>query len=435
MTAVRWSETAGRPADAGWFPVACQRLKDFDTRHPLPLDLLVPLLLAVFAAVEIHDMPRAFMSTIAMRPAPQPPPELPWLLQAAFTVPLVWRRRKPFLVVWTITVTTFITTWWGLRIPDVLEVLVAFYSAALRVRLSRLVWPAGAVIAGVTTVDWARFAPDDPLRQYLPVMTTIVAAILLGITVRTRRDQMATLVERAKRLEIERDQREQIAAAAERSRIAREMHDIIAHNLSVIIGLADGGSYAARTSARYAERPAQALEAISSTGRQALSELRRLLGVLRDDTEEQPTRLTPQPGIADLERLFDQVRDAGLPVRSALRGSWPELSRGRQLTVFRIVQEALTNALKHGGPGTTAAVTLSCTGGTVDLEITDTGRGASGGLASGPGLGINGMRQRAAVYDGTVDAGPRPEGGWLVHANLPSGTTSSSPGAGRSVAS
>jgi signal transduction histidine kinase len=172
---------------------------------------------------------------------------------------------------------------------------------------------------------------------------------LAGFVIRIRRDYVEALIDRAARLEIERDQREQLAAAAERARIAREMHDIIGHNLAVITGLADGGSYAAH---KAPERAAQALDAIGATSRQALSELRRLLDVLRHERAVS-AELAPQPGLADLDGLLTRVREAGLPVRRTVAGP-----PGAQLTVFRVVQEALTNTLKYGGPGTRARLAI-----------------------------------------------------------------------------
>jgi signal transduction histidine kinase len=193
------------------------------------------------------------------------------------------------------------------------------------------------------------------------------------------------------------------------------MHDIIAHNLAVIVGLADGGRYAA---VRSPERSSQALGAIAITGREALSDLRRLLGVLAGD-DDGAADLAPQPGLTDLEGLLDRVRAAGLPVRAVMRGDPGGLSEGQQLTVYRIVQEALTNTLKHAGPAATAEVVLDYADGAVDVQVTDTGRGAAAGSPDGDGRGLHGMRERAAVYDGTLHAGPAPAGGWRVEAHLP----------------
>ena len=267
----------------------------------------------------------------------------------------------------------------------------------------------------VAVIRWPP-APANPhamLFGALVVGLPAACAWVLGDSMAYRRAHNAWLEQRARRAEAERDAKAQLAAAAERSRIAREMHDIIAHNLSVIIGLADGGSYAAP---RSPDRSAQALDAIASTGREALGELRQLLGVLHEN-HHQATDLAPQPGLTDLETLLDRTRAAGLPVRCTVRGDPHGLSGGRQLAVYRIVQEALTNTLKHAGPAATAEVNLDYTGGAVNAQITDTGHGSATSIADGHGL--PGMRERAAIYGGTLLAGPGACGGWRVEAQLP----------------
>ena len=199
------------------------------------------------------------------------------------------------------------------------------------------------------------------------------------------------------------------------------MHDIIGHNLSVITGLADGGRYAA---AKSPDRATQALDAIGSTSRQALAELRRLLDILPDDDQGTTGRaeLSPQPALTDLDRLLDGVRRAGLPVRTTVRGE-AALPEGRQLTLYRVIQEALTNTLKHAGPDATAHIDLSYeAGGAVTLTVTDTGRGTPlPAPALSGGRGVPGMRERTSLYGGTLEAGPRPapEQGWRVHLHLP----------------
>jgi signal transduction histidine kinase len=270
-------------------------------------------------------------------------------------------------------------------------------------------------LAGVaaTTIHWPQPPSLNTISIALVFGVPTASAWILGDSVAYRRAHNAWLEERARRAEAERDAKAQLAAAAERSRIAREMHDIIAHNLSVIVGLADGGRYAA---ARSPERSSQALGAIAGTGREALSELRRLLGVLTEN-DHPAADLAPQPGLTDLEALLGRVRAAGLPVRCTVHGDPGGLSEGRQLAVYRIVQEALTNTLKHAGPAATAVVTLDCADGAVDVQVTDTGRGTAAGAPDGQGL--PGMRERAAMYEGTLCAGPGPSGGWRVEAHLP----------------
>ena len=236
------------------------------------------------------------------------------------------------------------------------------------------------------------------------------------MTVRQRRALLISLQEKAARLEFERDQEGRLGAAAERARIAREMHDIVAHNLSVMIALADGATYAMDASP---ERAIEATRRVSSTGREALVEMRRLLGVLRDQSTEHP--LAPQPGLDRLDELLARVHAAGIPVTMEMDGDPHALPDGVQLTVFRVAQEALTNTLKHAARPTRAHLALRCSAGQVDLEVTDSGdrelpRRRS--QVSGGGNGLRGMRERVAVYGGKLDAGPDPRGGWRVHLRL-----------------
>jgi len=241
---------------------------------------------------------------------------------------------------------------------------------------------------------------------------------VLGITIRQRRALLFSLHEKTARLEVERDQEGRLGAAAERARIAREMHDIVAHNLSVMIALADGATYAMESSP---QRASDATERVSATGRQALLEMRRLLGVLGEESSAEP--LAPQPSLDRLDGLLAQVHAAGIPVTMDLDGDPHELPDGVQLTVFRVAQEALTNTLKHAARPTSAHLALRCERGGVELEVTDTG-GQVLAIADSPpftsasGRGLRGMRERAAAYGGRLDAGPAPEGGWRVRLRL-----------------
>jgi signal transduction histidine kinase len=234
----------------------------------------------------------------------------------------------------------------------------------------------------------------------------ILAFWLAGVLVRARR-QAASLADRNVTLQ----RRAELAAADERTRIARELHDIVAHHLSVIVLQAAG----ARAAGRSAE---QALEKIEHSGRQALTETRRLLGVLRDVGEE--SGLTPQPGIGELALLADSVRAAGVPVSLVIRGSNEALPAAVDVSVYRIIQEALANVLKHAGPAR-AAVNVDCSDDAVSIEITDNGKGAARDETPGGGHGLAGMRERVAIFGGELWAGPRPGGGFGVRAQLPVG--------------
>jgi signal transduction histidine kinase len=341
-----------------------------------------------------------------------------WAFTVALALPLLGRRRWPvgvFAVIAVIAVGQWAA---DVRAFGDSALLVALYTVAATQPL-RTTLAAAAVIELGIALAVARWAPDSsPVDGFVALSGLATAAAVLGVNVQRRHALMASLRERAERLEAERDQQGRLAAAAERSRIAREMHDIVAHNLSVMIALADGASFAVRDAPDDAE---VAMRSASRTGRQALTEMRRLLGILRDDGEAERT---PQPGIAQLEALVEQVRAAGVPTTLTVTGAPSEqAAAGLQLAAYRIVQEALTNTLKHAGPGVEAAVSLRWTDDRLALEISNTGLGT---VAPAPeGGGLRGMRERAAVYEGAVDAGPVGDGGWRVAVELVHGVPSS----------
>jgi signal transduction histidine kinase len=252
---------------------------------------------------------------------------------------------------------------------------------------------------------------DGWLAVIYEVIAT-VAVLVAGLYVSTRRAYLAELRDRTQRLEREHDQASALAAAVERARIAREMHDSVAHHLTVIVALSDG-ALAAVTRA-----PAQACDAIrgvSSTAREALAETRRLLGILR--TEDGLEVRQPLPGLTDLDGLFTRVRAAGLPVRYERSGPPGDTPPGVQLVIFRLVQEALTNTMKHAGPGASAAVRLRLAPGEVRVEVEDDGVGSSG-VAGAPGGGLTGMAERVGAFGGELTCGPRQPRGWRVTARL-----------------
>src|SRR6202044_1091843 len=224
---------------------------------------------------------------------------------------------------------------------------------------------------------------------------TALVAWVLGDSMRYRRAYLKALEDRAARLERERGTQAQIAAAAERARIARELHDVIAHNVSVMVVQADGAGYALRTEP---ERAGQALAAIAQTGRQALTEMRRLLGVLRSGDEQ--AGLAPLPGLEQIRELIGQARDAGMSVSLTLFGAPRPLSEGAELAAYRVVQESLTNTRKHGGLGAAAAVSLRYEPDALLLQVTDDGLGAAAAAADEPGHGLTGMRERIEMYGG-----------------------------------
>ncbi|GAA3264220.1 sensor histidine kinase [Streptomyces lavendulae] len=253
------------------------------------------------------------------------------------------------------------------------------------------------------------------------MMVPFALAWVLGDSVRTRRAYYAQLVERNQRLEKEREAQAKVAVAAERARIARELHDVVAHNVSVMVVQADGAAYVMDAAPEQAK---EALQTISGTGRQALAEMRRLLGVLRTGEPQESEDYVPQPDVEQIEVLVEQVRAAGLTVDFEVEGAPRRLPSGVELTAYRIVQEALTNTRKHGGPDARASVRLVYFDDGLGLLVEDDGRGAAhelyeDGGADGAGHGLIGMRERIGMVGGTLDAGPRPGGGFRISALLP----------------
>ncbi|MEE1755531.1 sensor histidine kinase [Streptomyces sp. SP18CS02] len=403
----------GAPPLTRFVQHAVRRVRAFDRRRPMVWDLL---LTGFFVVAALVDASGGWRNTARNTDLPV---WLVVLMSLGLSVPLLWRRRRPMAALALIAPVAFVNGWSGAMLQAALIQHVVVFNIALRLR-PKVLWGAMALVATPNALAAFRYPQGSWDQQIVPGLWTFTLVSLLGIVVRTRQEYTASLVERARQLEIERDQQARLAAAAERTRIAREMHDIIGHNLSVITGLADGGAYAAVKSP---ERAVQALDAIAGTSRQALGELRRLLDVLR----EEPTataELLPQPALTDLDRLVEGVVAAGLPVTVTVEGSPGGLPAGRQLTVYRVVQEALTNTLKHAGPRATATVEVSYGDG-VAVTVTDTGRGGTLPGARGAGRGLTGMRERTALYDGTLEAGPLPQppGGWRVHLRLPKDTT------------
>jgi signal transduction histidine kinase len=288
---------------------------------------------------------------------------------------------------------------------------IALYTvAATMSRPAALVAAALALAAEGTAAGQGGWS-DSWLAVIFEVI--VVAGVLIaGLYVSTRRAYLAELRDRAQRLEREHDQTTALATAVERARIAREMHDSVAHHLTVIVTLSDGAAAAVNRA------PAQATEAIrgvSATAREALAETRRLLGVLRAEGGLELRQ--PLPGLSDLEGLFSRVRAAGLPVRYERSGPPGDTSPGVQLVVFRLVQEALTNTMKHAGPGASAAVRLRLAPGEVRVEVEDDGAGSVGAPCT-PGGGMTGMAERVSAYGGELTCGACQPRGWRVTARL-----------------
>jgi signal transduction histidine kinase len=374
----------------GWLVDRQARLRTFHRRRPWVMDTLLAVPIVLFSIPDLIERPVS--ATIAT---------------AVLLPPLYWRRQYPFPAFLAVAAVELIQGWLDAGVGAGVILLVVLFGVASRGSWRALAWASGIAV----TLMVAEIYLFEPLTEnrtvtLLLVFGLSVAAVTSGVTARTRRAYLTALEDRAARLEVERDQRARLAVAAERARVAREMHDIVGHHVSVIVGLADGG---AALAASRAEQTAEPLRLIGETGRQALAELRRVLGVLR--AEDGDPQLSPQPGIDDLDRLLPSVRAAGLQVTYSTTGDLQKLGRGVQLAVYRIVQEALTNTLKHAGRKATAEVTLTAFDEGVRVRVRDNGSDRDGPAV--PSHGLLGMRERAAMYGGVVTAGPA-DTGWLV---------------------
>ncbi len=413
--------TRDRQLDGAWR--LWERLRDVDRRYATLVDVALAAALFLLCSGWPID-------------AGRPRPDL-WLV-AGLTFPLVFRRRAPMAVFLTISAVALVQ--WLVTGPALADaaLLVAVYTVALESAWPLVVAAAVILEAGVVmaTVRWTPTGSD--LKSFVFLTGLAFAALLAGVVVRALRSQLDWLAERTERLEFERDQQASLAAAAERARIAREMHDVVSHNIQVMVTLADAASAA---QAVEPERAADAMHEVSSTGRQALTDMRRMLGVLREEPAapgngnggDQPP-LAPQPGLGDLAALTERVEGTGLHVTIEQSGPPFEVSGAAGLTVYRIVQEALTNALKHATDPTAVEVRLAFDDPDITVRIADDGRAeepvavpgnGTAGLrgvrpaGAGPGgHGVTGMAERAAAFGGTLRAGPRATGGWEVTALL-----------------
>ena len=289
--------------------------------------------------------------------------------------------------------------------------MLALYAVAAHCELPRAVLGgilgAGAIVA----VDVTKLLEGEGFGEVVPAWFVVAGVWAFGRWMRHRRFQTEQLVERAAVLEREREEKARIAVAEERGRIARELHDVVAHGVSVMVVQAQAAQRLLEGEHRETR---QALGSIETTGRQALMELRRLLGVLRGSDEK--LALTPQPGLGNLDALIGQTREAGLPVELRIEGEPEPLPPGVDLAAFRVVQQALTNARKHAGPAR-ARVAVRYRENELELEISDDGAGT--GKGDGFGHGLIGMRERVSLYGGAFESGKRDGGGYRVRAKLP----------------
>ncbi|WP_423463184.1 sensor histidine kinase [Promicromonospora sp. MS192] len=453
----------------GWY----ERWAQWSERYRFLMDLGLTLLAALVA------IPGA-LSLYAQRFDPTS------IVVASLLVlaPLPWCRTRPFTSAAAVFVACMVQLW-VFDLPVIAAdavVVVSVYCVTVYGSRRAYLTAAGLAVIGAVALGLSVAVAPESLFLTVPTLAILAASFAFGLVRRSRRTMLLAMRDRAERLEIERDQQAQIATAAERARIAREMHDIVAHSLSVIIAQADGGRYAAAADPAAAQR---SLGTIAETGRAALADMRRLLGVLRDDQpstvtplglvapDDAPARgsgvrasggpaagpgrlpaadagartrpgtpggtaagraetpgtaapLRPQPDAADIGRLVEQARDDGMRVSWARVGVERRLPPGVGLTLYRVCQESLTNVRKHAGPRPAVTVLVRWGEEEVELRVDDDGRGlaADGSAAPDepaptPGYGLLGMRERAEMFGGTLSAGPRRGGGFSVRFVVP----------------
>jgi signal transduction histidine kinase len=386
-------------------------------RHPLVADVILAVALAALAAI-------TGVALVAPR-AQVEPPSTPVIVvwAAALAAPLVLRRRWP-LVVLAVTTLHFTRYWAVGQVNEIASWVilgVAIYSAAAYADRRRARWVCGACLLwliGSGVVLSARVGPVGMVEVAAIAMFDALPFLLawpLGAIVRRLREYRAVLEERNRQLDQQREVNARRAVLEERVRIARELHDVVAHHVSVM------GVQAGVARRLFDRDPAEAVAAIGSVetaSRQAIADLQQLVGVLRrqDDGDD----LAPQPSLQRLPKLVEHMRQAGLPVELHQQGRPRPLPAGVELSAYRIIQEALTNTLKHAGPAQ-ASVSVRYNHGTVEVEVVDDGQGPPPARPGTGGKGLVGMQERVNLYGGRLETGARPGGGFRVPAVLMSG--------------
>lgn len=383
-----------------------------DLRTMATYDLLPALAIAAVAAVDSFQWTGGQQPTSSQRWS--------YLVVSVLAVAgMLFRRRAPLVVV--ITLAIVFRAWGSIFFPPgagqipfapVLVMPVLAYNTGAHTRGWRAL-VGGAALVLFTASGFLTLLRGEQLGNQLPFAVIMAVAWLIGKGMQRYRDLTTSLRAQTMQLEQEREERARLAVALERARIARELHDVIAHSVSVMVVQAAAER---RVLGQEREQTRDVLEMIERTGRQALVEMRRMLGVLRKTDD--PLLLAPQPGLADLDGLLEQIREAGLPVALHVEGIRVPLPAGVELSAYRIVQEALTNTLKHAGRAH-AVVTLRYLAGSLELNVVNDGEGVGASSASNGGHGLNGMRERVAMLGGSLHAGPRQSGGFAITASLP----------------
>jgi len=403
-----------------------RRTQQWFREHPRSADTLFAALVAVLALAELgSDDIGAARAADSIGVA----------LVLVGALALVWRRLAPakvFAIVVVASIAFYARDYGSFMSP---VGLAGVYAAAAHESNRRTAWTV-LLLGWVGLYGVASFTVLQDPDGYdwstgLSMNTSIGAAMLAGAVIRNKEEIFADTKDRAERAEADRLVEAERAVTRERLRIAREMHDVVSHGMSLITVQAAAAREVVMTRP---EDAAGLMHSVETTGRDALTEMRRMLGVLRNDESagqlDQPGQLAPQPSLDDLETIVANCVEAGTPTELVITGDERPLTPGVELAAFRIVQEALTNVVRHGGDAATATVALRYDTDALHIEIGDTGRGAASGL-SGPsgGHGLIGMRERIEIYDGQLAHGPQPGGGYAVTASLPI-----TPGSGRAAA-
>lgn len=389
--------------------------------HPLAADGLLAVVLAAAAVPGLWVEPLPGIDQ-------NEPDAWAVVLVLLQTLPLVARRRLPV----TVLVVTMLAAGANLvaDYPATIGLfgsLIATYSVAAHLDRPRSIYAGLFAVVAVNLVflgGWLTNEPEVNLDTIVSNLLMFGLAWFVGDNLRVRRQYVHSIEERARLLEAERDARARQAVAAERRRIARELHDVVAHGVSVMVVQASG---ARRMLGTRPERAGEALDAIEQTGRQALAELRRLVGVLRE-TDEDDTALTPQPGIDAVPDLVHECRTAGQEVELSVDGTPRSVPTGVDVSAYRVIQEGLTNVRKHAGLAR-ARVRLVYGDDELLIEVVDDGRGAAAASVDEPGHGLVGMRERVALFGGELHTGPRTGGGYEVRARFPLPKGAPPPGA------
>ncbi len=338
------------------------------------------------------------------------------LLALAATVPIAWRRTHPAVVLLVVTTSQMLMEAFSMAGPGWTGVLIGAYSLGAH-RSGPTLWRLSGIAFLLITafIVVGVVHGEAPWQALVSTPIVVGSAIVLGDNMRRRRERAAELAERAERAERERELLAHQHVQEERSRIARELHDVVAHSVSLMV------IQTAAARRRLATDPVEAdavLMTVEDVGRTAMNELRRILGVLRDESGEQA--LEPQPGLDAIDQLAATATD--LPVVLTREGQLGDVPAGIELSAYRIVQEALTNVRRHAGVVKRVDVSIVRTNGSLNVEVSDDGRGAAAHFVAGvSGFGLLGMRERVAAYDGALVAGPRSGGGWRVSATFPVG--------------